>query len=537
MKRERIIIWSLSLLSAVLLSLPWLVPGAGFVALFAFLPLLFADALADEAGMRRFWLCYLGSFIVWNAATTFWVCNATVGGGVFAILANSAQMALVWLIFRFSKRKLGGGALPYIFLAAMWIAWERRYFSVDISWPWLTLGNAFARSTALVQWYEYTGTIGGSLWVWLCNLTLFGMILSLGSGAWKKWNLKAKSSAVVALLAVFVLPLAVSLSIYARYAEKSESQVDVLIAQPNFDPYQKFESMSQAEQTSVLVSQIDSALGAQSDTVLMLAPETFTGGVFMNDINSSPTVSGIQNMLCRYPGSAMLFGASTYDVYDQRSAPSILARQWGDRWIESHNSAIVTDASRRNEVYHKSKLVVGTELTPYPKIFVPLDNWLSGIMGVSGLMAREVGQEEISLLHFNDVPFGCAVCYESIYGEFCTGYVRKGARFMTVITNDAWWGNTPGYRQHCSYSSLRAIELRRDIARCGNTGISCIIDQKGDVISQSSWWQRETLSGRLNLNSEQTFFVRNGDIAGRVCTLVFLLMLMLLVARSFVPRR
>ena len=93
-------------------------------------------------------------------------------------------------------------------------------------------------------------------------------------------------------------------------------------------------------------------------------------------------------------------------------------------------------------------------------------------------MGRCEGQgDPAEVLHFRDsIAIGCAVCYESIYGEFCTDYVRKGARAMTVITNDAWWGDTPGHRQHCNYSRLRAIELRREIARCGNTGISCIID-------------------------------------------------------------
>ena len=534
MKRASLIVWLLSVLSAVLLSLPWLVPGAGFVALFAFLPLLLADALAQECRMRRFWLCALSCFVIWNTATTFWVCNATVGGGIFAILANSAQMLLVWLIFTLSKRKLGSGVLPYIFLAAMWVAWERRYFFVDISWPWLTLGNAFARSTRLVQWYEYTGTIGGSLWIWICNLSIFGLLTSVGSGAWKSWNVKARACAVAGLALAFAAPVAASLAIYSSYEEKSEGNIDVLVAQPNFDPYQKFESLSQMEQTEILLSQLDPV---QRGPVLMMAPETFTGSVFLHDINSNPSVRAIQDMLERHPGSAMLFGASTYDIYSQRSAPSLLARQYGDGWIESHNSALVTDGERRNEVYHKSKLVVGTELTPYPKIFVPLDNWLSKLFGVYGLMAREVGQDEVSLLHYNGVPFGCAVCYESIYGEYCTDYVKKGAKFLAVITNDAWWGNTPGYRQHCSYSSLRAIELRRDVARCGNTGISCFIDQKGDVVSQSEWWQRQTLAGSVNLNSEETFFVRNGDIAGRVCTLVFLLVLMLLVARMFKPGR
>ena len=106
---------------------------------------------------------------------------------------------------------------------------------------------------------------------------------------------------------------------------------------------------------------------------------------------------------------------------------------------------------------------------------------------------------------------------------------------MTIITNDAWWGNTPGYRQHLNFARLRAIELRRDIARCGNTGISAFIDQRGEILSQSDWWTRQVISGQINLNSEQTAFVRHGDIVGRVCTLVFLLLAAFLLVRLIVP--
>jgi Apolipoprotein N-acyltransferase len=98
------------------------------------------------------------------------------------------------------------------------------------------------------------------------------------------------------------------------------------------------------------------------------------------------------------------------------------------------------------------------------------------------------------------------------------------------------WGDTPGYRQHLSYAALRAIELRRDIARCGNTGISCFIDQRGEIRDASSWWTRQTVSGSINLSSEQTAFVRHGDIVGRVSTLIFLLLAAFLLVRLFVKR-
>ena len=191
------------------------------------------------------------------------------------------------------------------------------------------------------------------------------------------------------------------------------------------------------------------------------------------------------------------------------------------------------DGTGRYQIFHKSKLVVGTELTPYPKIFVPLDNMLGG------MMARDAAQEEISVLDVKaggkTIPVGCAICYESVYGEYCTGYVRKGAKAMTIITNDAWWGNTPGYRQHFSYARIRAIELRRDIARCGNTGISGIINSRGDVVLKGPWWEKTVLTGKINLRSDVTFFARVGDVPGRVCTMLFLLLFLAMIVRAFIP--
>ena len=539
MKKPILLLWLLTALSAVLLSLPWLVPHLGTLALVAFVPLLCADAIAEQCKVRASWIYPAVAFVAWNAATTFWVCNATVGGGLFAIFYNSVQMLLIWLLFRLAKKRLQG-VLPYIFLAAMWIAWERLYYSVDISWPWLNLGGAFAQSTRTVQWYEYTGLLGGSLWVWLSNLGIFGMLVAVSDGYWQRWNNLARTCASVGIILVIAGPVVASKLIWSSYEERSEGTVEVVIGQPNFDPYQKFESMTQAEQTAVLLDEFEQALASRpAGPVLLLAPETFTGDVFLDRPEASKTLQSVRAFLSAHPGAEMLMGASTYDVYTTHASPIILARQYGDGWILSHNSALMVTPAEPVEVYHKSRLVVGTELTPYPKVFVPLDNWLSKKMGVSGLMGRCVGQDAASLLHFGPerIPLGCAICYESVYGEYCTEYVKAGAKAMTIITNDAWWGDTPGYRQHLDFARLRAIELRRDIARCGNTGISCFIDQRGEILEKTDWWTPATLSGQVNLNSAQTAFVRHGDLTGRVCTLVFLLLAAVLLVRVIIRKR
>lgn len=534
-------IWILLGISTLLMSLPFLVPHCGFMALFGFVPLLCAGKISDEEGLKLFWLKYYAFFLAWNFVTTFWVCNATVGGGIFASFANALQMAVIFGLFRLSRKRFNG-VLPYIFLAAAWIAWEKFYLTTaQISWPWLVLGNAFARSIGSIQWYEYTGTLGGSLWVWACNLSIFGMMVALGDGRFfTKWNAKARVASATGLAAILTVPFIISAVIWNRY-EETDEPLDCLIVQPNFDPYHKFTYLSQEEQNGILIDMVNETLRNDSDTskpLVILAPETFTSDIVTNDIPSSRTWQEFLSMLQDHRNASLLFGASSREFIVKKNRPSYTARKAAQGvWYEGHNSALMMNCTGETSIFHKSKLVVAVEMTPYPKFFTKIDDRLGGVMG------RDIGQDEITLLNYHsedgsvNIPLGCAVCYESIYGEYCTGYILKGAKALFVITNDAWWGDTPGYRQHCSYSSLRAIETRRDIARCANTGISCFIDQKGRILEKSSWWEKQTMRGSINLNDRITFFVAHGDIIGRVSVFCFVLLLLSLLVRFLTVRK
>ena len=542
MKRENILIWGLIALFAVLMSIPYIIPQTGLLALIGFVPLLCMDRIVTMLGRKKVWIYHYSAFVLWNAITTFWVCNATVGGGLFAIFTNAFQMSLVFGLFRLSRKKFSG-SLPYIFLAVAWIAWERFYFDAEISWPWLVLGNAFARTTWAIQWYEFTGALGGSLWVWACNLGIFGFMASLSDGSWACYNNKARIAAISAFTAIIAIPIISSAVIKGRYAgamDEGES-LPVLIVQPNIDPYNKFQAMSQEQQNALLEGMVKDALkerkaDSTAGPLLIVTPETFTSDIIVGQYDRSRTWRRFTTLLADYPDVNMLFGASSYDYIFAEKAPSHNARYLQDGlWVESHNSALMTDGTKRTEIFHKSKLVVAVEKTPYPAIFCKIDDLLGGVMG------RCVGQEEISLLKVRSldgqsIPVGCAVCYESVYGEYYCDYIRKGAKAMTIITNDAWWGNTPGYRQHLSYASLRAIETRRAIARCANTGISAIIAPDGEIIQPTPWWEPAVIENRIPLRDDITFFVAHGDICGRLCTFLFCLLLLSLAVRFAVRK-
>ncbi len=543
MKSEKPLLLLLLVLFVTFMSVPYLVPHTGLLSLFGLVPLLCLERIATMTGTKRVWLWHYSAFLAWNLVTTFWVCNATVGGGVFAAVANTFQMSIVFGLFRWSK-KVFSGALPYIFLVLLWIAWEKYYLTVaQISWPWLVLGNSFARTVSLVQWYEYFGTLGGSLWIWCCNLAVFGIMVSLSDGRWYGFNMKAKVTACCASVLIFIAPVLWSLSLYEKSETVGGKNLDVISLQPNIDPYNKFQALSQSRQNVILLDLMDQALAGRDSTdssmLLVVAPETFTGDIVTDDFDRSMTFRRFRRTLSHLPGVNMLFGASTYTYTYSDAAPSANARFLGEGcWVESHNSAIMMDGRDNAEIYHKSKLVVGVEMTPYPKFFTKVDDLLGGVMG------RNVGQEQVSLLHCisNDVdgarsvPVGAVICYESVYPEHCAEYVKKGAELLAVITNDAWWGDTPGYKQHLSYACLRAIETRRNIVRSANTGISAVIDKYGNVTESTQWDEPAYLKGKVSLNDGMTFFVRQGDIVGRFCVFLSVLLLLSMAVRWLIRK-
>ena len=530
-------------MTAVMMSVPFLVPHTGFLSLLGLIPLLCMDRIATIQEKKHVWIFHYTTFVLWNAITTFWVCNATVGGGLFAIFANAFQMSLIFGLFRLSKKKFSG-ALPYIFLMVTWIAWERFYFDAEISWPWLVLGNSFAQSIGSIQWYEYTGTLGGSLWIWTCNLSIFGLLVSLSDGRWFTFNWKAKTAVLTGLIAAFTLPFIASSIIEGRYDDcmTADEELEVLIIQPNIDPYNKFQAMTQADQNALLLNAAEKNLAyRKNDTtaapLLILAPETFTNDIITNNIKSSRSWQTFASFLQEYPQTSLLFGASSRTYIESAKKPSHTARNAGDGfWRESHNSALMVNGSGRTDIFHKNKLVVAVEKTPYPAFFCPIDDKLGGVMG------RCIGQGNVTLLNMypnmsQSIPLGCAVCYESVYGEYYTEYIRQGAKAMTIITNDAWWGDTPGYRQHLSYASLRAIETRRAIARCANTGISAIISPSGEILQPTPWWEPAVIKSQIPLRDDMTFFVRHGDITGRICSFTFVLLLLAMGVRFMTKER
>lgn len=538
--------FGLCLLSAGLLSLGWYDLHLSWLTLFAFIPILaLCENLIAEnkkhSKAKFFGYVYL-TFVVWNTITTWWVYYASPAGVFAAILISSLLMALVMLL-SFVLWKSAGRKIGLIAFVANYLAFEYLFMNSEIAWPWLVLGNAFANDVQIVQWYEFTGHLGGSLWILLINVLTYLLISKLIEQKRNFQNSTSSRKAIIPIiisLAFFiVVPISYSLIRYYTYNETAHPQ-KVVVIQPNIDPYnEKFDETRFA-------SQIDNILDlahaySDSTTAYFIAPETALNGTIQEDYpQGNFSLCKVQQFMKNYPQAKFVIGASTFKVYYGKHGNKAFdgttvtrtARELCDDHYDIYNVSMQIDSQPEVQIYHKSRLVPGAELLPYIEVFGFLSDLMTDLGGMSGSHGRQERPTSFS----NDVSgvkVGVPVCYESAFGEHVANFVNAGANMIFVITNDGWWHDTPGYRQHCSYSRLRAIETRRSIARSANTGISCIINQRGEVEQQIGWWQRGAISASINANDKITFYTKYGDYLARMAAFVAGILIVIAVVARF----
>lgn len=500
-------------LSGIVFSLAWPAAGMPLLLFIAFLPLFYALELNEQTygkiSLHKVWILSYLAFFIWNLLTTWWIYHSTPEGAYLAILCNSLFMSWVFTAAH-KTRILLGKSIGYVALAAYWLMFEYLHMNWKLTWPWLTLGNGFAAYPEWVQWYEYTGALGGSLWVIAVNVAVYEIIRSA--------NMKALGIPV----GMVALPILASYTIYSSYREK-ENPEEIIVVQPNIDPYnEKFTNGTQEEQFKKLLTLAQ--LQASEETDYVVFPETalpYAIWNFQKDIH--PPFLELREFLQPYPKTKIIIGGSYLELFKgilKSDLPSTVSRYGkSEDFYDDYNVAFQIDTSAEIPVYKKSKLVPGPEAYPLPEFARPLQEIMFKEMG--GMMGNLGSQKERSVFAApNDKNLSVApiICYESIYGEFVGEYVKKGASLLFIITNDGWWGNTPGHRQHFEYARLRAVETRRSIARSANTGISGFINQRGDILQSAPYWVEASLKQKLNVNHDITFYVKHGDYIGRAAT-------------------
>lgn len=531
----------LALLSAFLLWLAWPpMPFTTPLLLIGLVPLFIAiESIANSSikktGKRIFLTAGL-TFLIWNTASIYWVYNAisAYNGPAVALPVSLIPFGLgallmtfaFWLYYRLSRYV--NKTLAYIGLISFYIALEYLQQTWDLAFPWMTLGNGLAGMHQLAQWYDYTGIYGGSLWILTSNILAFEAYKKLKS---QSGYLKFRAAGIWAL--VVIVPITISLIKYFTAVQKGTPS-NVVVVQPNIDPYQKLENIPVAEQIKILTHLSDSV--GQTNTEYFIWPETAIPSRADEDrIRSNPDFYTLQSFLSKYKNGTLITGIESIKIYQTKKTLSAKYDPQNNQYWDNFNTAMQVENSANVQFYHKSKLVPGVEKMPFPKVFSFLDGVFAELGGTVGGWGW---QEKPGVLYAQSgIGVAPVVCYESLWGAWVGESVKNGAQFIAIITNDAWWGNTSGKDQHEMYAKLRAIETHRDVARSANTGISCFINQRGDVTQRTQWWTRTAIKANVNLNDEITFYVKSGDIIAQLLSIAAILLALIIPYRKWVRKK
>lgn len=499
-----------SILTALLLTLSWWPLGLFPLAWAAFVPLFFIHHIIVQQRLGMMWaFCYgFIAFLLFNIGVTWWVWNASAGGAIMAFILNSLLMNLPFMFLHQIGQRQQNGLKIWPFIWA-WLAFEYFHYRWDGTWTWLTLGNVFAHVPWLVQWYEYTGVAGGTFWILWVNKNIFQWIVAYADTDAK---VRFRQAFNLVFFKLFT-PIFLSAYIYFQHGEQINDKrfaVNVMVVQPNIDPYkEKFNNMPAFDQALKMLRIADEHM--DSSVQLVVFPETsLVGNLNEENLQQEETIQLIRQFQQKYPNTYILTGADSYKEFKPGERLSETAREYNPgMFYDAYNSAMfISPYDSIVAVYHKSKLVPGVERLPFSSVLKYVEKYAIDLGGTTGSLGTD---KEPSVFKSAPIVSAPIICYESIFGEYVGEYVKKGANLLCIITNDGWWGNTAGYRQHLQYARLRAIETRRFVARSANTGISAFIDDRGNIISKTNWWEPAALKTRVYLNGEKTFYVEHGD--------------------------
>jgi apolipoprotein N-acyltransferase len=380
------------------------------------------------------------------------------------------------------KKYLG---LPYIMTAPFaWVACERLRGYGDLAFPWTTFGSALTPFPFLIQFADIVGVFGVSFWLVSLNVLLFEMISA-------RRNLPRLRRFAAAWVAVFGLVNAYNAVQWFRGEARVSGNVNVAVLQPNVPQRIKWDEQYSHQILDQLFAM--NAAATKPSTDLVVWPESaipyyVDEGRPFNLTEMGKLADGNANVL-----TGML--TSSRD---------------SDGRVHYFNAASLFDSHGRPlGLYKKIYLVPGSEQYPFRSL-VGFTRVFFSIQDIS-YGAMDPGTE-FTVFGLSKARFSVMICYESVYPQLSRALRLAGANFLVNITNDAWFGHSFAPYQHASFLTLRAIENRLAIVRCGNTGISGFVDPMGRWRQKTGIFTEAIISDTVPVTTGLTFYTRFGDL-------------------------
>jgi apolipoprotein N-acyltransferase len=469
----------------------------------AFLPLLFASDYIKsyKRPLLVFALQLLIALVTFYLMGFYWVLQTANMGFVIAFVLVLPFVIIVPFYALFKKK---GNKFSSLFFIAAWITVELIQANFQLGSPFYNLGNSLGANPKLFQWYEFTGSSGGTLWILIVNFSLYSFLKTL------KTNKKRIFQKSAVLLAVVFVPLIISFIIYNNYTEKGDSK-EVLVIHPSTDNRDVKYRVNIYELMDIYLDIMLPELTEHTEYVVL--PETaITNAGWAKDFNRNLVFNYFYEHTDSFSNLKLITGAIAYEeipnveeIKHYKKIPGIMYSENYKTWYYTYNAALQIERSQAPQIRVKEELVPYQEYAPYP-LFMPR---LSPV-GIDFQFSKRNDNRSVFKAD-NGLKTAALVCYEVIYNKLFYNASREGAQAFFVLLNEGWYESKKVPQQFLQHSVIRAVENRRSIAHSSNMGISAIIKQRGDVIAKTDSKQADSIRYEIKMNRKITLAARLGN--------------------------
>jgi len=497
----------------------------GWLAFVGFVPLIFATDKAEN--YRQVLKLSYFAFLVFNMIVIYWIGGWTkesdpflMIGGAALVLCHPLFFTIPMLVYHFVRKRLA--KISIFLFPFLYLSFEHLHSTTEVAFPWLTIGYSQSYNLADIQFASFTGLFGLSFQILLVNCFVYFALATWLSESVTPVDYHKRDRIRIAASLLVVIALIIAPEIYGDVTLNSSRKTEypdklkVAIIQPNIDPYAKWNG----DIDQIMQIYEKETYKLESDKAdLVVWPETAIPIYIL-----LPQLSYYRNSLQTFldtTNTSLLSGLPLAHYYSDNDSvePSSHYDEFVHKYYDAYNGAALFEPhSDVRQTYGKIILVPFGERIPYADAVPFLIKPLSWGVGISN-WAR--GKDTTVFKLRNGITFSTVICYESVFPNYVRQFVKKGADFLVIITNDGWYGKSSGPYQHAAYAVLRAVENRRAIVRAANTGISEFIDPYGRFIgNQTKLDERTVLTASIPISHQMTFYSEHGDWIAHVAEVV-----------------
>ncbi len=496
-------------------------------AFIAFIPIFFAN---DNFIIKKKFLQYYITFFIYHGITNWWISSWQPNSDTYLLisglvvwLVHPVFFTIPLLIYDYIKKIIGKEKAVWLF-PIIWVAYEWCRTLTDIAYPWLTIGYTQAYNIYWNQFADIAGIWGISFVILLANVVIYRIITIANENKINSLNFQLMSNKKIRFLLLFLfimitIPIVYSLERINKFNHEkllsTNPTITVGLVQANINPWDKWSGIV-FDQIAIHQRLQDSLISSFGVIDLSIWSETAVHYVSL-DFNSNHNFGYFEEWV-NNTGISLLTGFA--DLYilkpDEKITPTAKYLNWdSSKAYDTFNSVLLLNPHPYNkknpQIYHKIKLTPFGEAIPFIEFLSFLRPFLEWNVGISS-WRRGDSIFNLTIQNQNvNTEIGTVICIESVYPDFVRQFTRKGAEILSVITNDGWYDHTFGPEQHYIIASMRAIENRRYLLRCANTGKSGFISPTGISISVLPQYESLASAEKVALIDYISFYVLFGD--------------------------